>query len=410
MEDDGINDESGVKESITSAPLHSDVCDPVTWSEWSDCDALCGHRGFTSRHRITADCSLDTERTVCTEVCTSDHVSSLRDGGDEIGIRNKEVLKSESGGKVYVPGQPDRDYFEADIQYELDELRGMGYEFANSKYEGQDYWGARGDGENIFNTESQTDEIDTSQISSDGGRLNPQNDGWANYNEDSLNDRTYKLNGYYYLNENNKMITEHYQTEIFEIWKNSDENNNQYMDETGAEETSFDNFEEDDDDSDAYSSEGKLFVEDIKYRYDVDDENTDKDLLDKQDVHIFGEKFADVSEDDESDDKFVPSSQRNFKDTEETSSMIYSSFWMITDTPTLKTGLISDLGNSIDSAEDGNDELADNELIPLEEKCKENDRTGDCSMCEYGDWGAWEICSVECGGGNVSRYRELTRG
>ena len=41
------------------------------------------------------------------------------------------------------------------------------------------------------------------------------------------------------------------------------------------------------------------------------------------------------------------------------------------------------------------------------EKCR---KKGDCSVCRYGRWGTWGECSVKCGGGTMSRYRQVITG
>ena len=42
-------------------------------------------------------------------------------------------------------------------------------------------------------------------------------------------------------------------------------------------------------------------------------------------------------------------------------------------------------------------------------KCRKWERK-DCSACEYGEWGSWDVCSMECGGGSMSRFRAVLRG
>ena len=41
------------------------------------------------------------------------------------------------------------------------------------------------------------------------------------------------------------------------------------------------------------------------------------------------------------------------------------------------------------------------------EKCR---KKVDCSACRYGKWEKWGKCSVKCGGGTISRYRQVITG
>ena len=43
------------------------------------------------------------------------------------------------------------------------------------------------------------------------------------------------------------------------------------------------------------------------------------------------------------------------------------------------------------------------------QKCWKRQRK-ECSSCVYGEWGEWGECSVQCGGGHMSRYRDVSQG
>ena len=194
---------------LSASSQHSNLCAPVGWSEWSECDGPCGADGLSSRHRTKIDCREDEQGRICSKICSSidmnskdlllvDEFENETSKSDEAEVEAAERETSGHEDGVYVPGQPDRNYFEEDIQYELDELKDMGYDFENSFV---------GRAESVGTSVSNGKDADEANSADDG--MGAQ---WEHYNEYNHDPDGSIDNGFMPHDQalNSKMVTEHY--------------------------------------------------------------------------------------------------------------------------------------------------------------------------------------------------------
>ncbi|KAL5250413.1 hypothetical protein ACHWQZ_G016220 [Mnemiopsis leidyi] len=121
---------------------YSNKCAPRSWSQWTACNAPnCGEEGISMRKQRSRNCHVEIQQRYCIRTCdgVDDPYQSII--GQSLGEvmadddeKDDEIKdeQDEDEDLIYVPGQPDRNYFEDDIQREFDELRLMGYSFGNT--------------------------------------------------------------------------------------------------------------------------------------------------------------------------------------------------------------------------------------------------------------------------------------
>ena len=207
---------------------------------------------------------------------------------DEDNTENEvENEQDEDEDRMYVPGQPDRSYFEDDIQREFDELRQMGYSFGNTyKYLGDEtnfLSGSRPPEDENLQTEIpklKSDDDSNSGLTANAknfDKLGSSEETWKHYNEYNHDPDGTIDNGFMPHEQN--FVTEIYETEEVPLPDYSEKAGLQSADEGSKDENvsdDTDNTDEGSQDEGEKSGESESYVS----LETADEENGGKDEKD----------------------------------------------------------------------------------------------------------------------------------